>query len=151
MHTQGILACVCLSGQVDLTRMLGCINIYIQTTDRNVHVDWSGQAGYNCRGWGGRWRIFRQSFVHVMHTCGQTMLKCISKEKYDQNIACKFSNQPHQSFAYQWLDNVKINKYAKFDQNILKGCSANPRHCFAYQLSFFQKLLDPQMCTIISV
>ena len=25
---------------------------------------------------------------------------------------------PRHHFAYQWLDNIKINKYAKFDPNI---------------------------------
>ena len=28
------------------------------------------------------------------------------------------SAKPHRRFAYQWLNNVKINKYAKFDPNI---------------------------------
>ena len=48
----------------------------------------------------------------------------------------ELSAKPRHHFAYKWLDNIKINKYAKFDPNIpcgsivmsrLKGCSANPR------------------------
>ena len=33
----------------------------------------------------------------------------------------KFSQQPRHRFAYEWLDNVKINKYVKFDPNIPCG------------------------------
>ena len=33
----------------------------------------------------------------------------------------KFSHQPRQRLAYQWVDNVATNKYAKFDSNIPRG------------------------------
>ena len=33
----------------------------------------------NCRGGGGGSRIFRQSLIPILHTSGQTMLKCISR------------------------------------------------------------------------
>ena len=33
----------------------------------------------------------------------------------------KLSKQPRRLFAYQWLDNVKTNKYAKFDPNMPCG------------------------------
>ena len=46
---------------------------------------------------------------------------------FDQSIPCgfrflKWSATKHSPrFAYQWLDNVKINKYAKYDPNIPCG------------------------------
>ena len=33
-------------------------------------------------------------------------------------LCFKLSQQLRHRFAYQWLDNVKINKYAKFDPNL---------------------------------
>ena len=33
----------------------------------------------------------------------------------------KILANPYLRFAYQWLDSIKINKYAKFDPNIPQG------------------------------
>ena len=33
-------------------------------------------------------------------------------------LAKMMLRNPGYSFAYQWLDNIEINKYAKFDHNI---------------------------------
>ena len=40
---------------------------------------------------------------------------------FDSFLRFNFSQQPRHHFSYQWLDNVKINKYAKFDLNISSG------------------------------
>ena len=69
---------------------------------------------------------FCQSFVPVLHTSGQIILKCLSKQVLCSSrviwaVSLKdvfrrkwCSAKPRHHFAYQWLDNVKMNKYAKF-------------------------------------
>ena len=59
----------------------------------------------------------------------KTILKCISKQKlikyimwfksYEHFHQLNMTGQTGHRFAYQCLNNVKMNKYAKFDQNIL--------------------------------
>ena len=70
------------------------------------------------------------------------MLRFKSYEHLDRPNWC--STKPLHHFAYRWLDNVRINKYASLiqiydavqelwafsltDHNRLKWCTANPRH-----------------------
>ena len=74
----------------------------------------------------------RQSHATVLHTSVSKILKCLqniikiycavqelrafSLKYRDRPNWC--SAKPHHHFAYQWLENVKIDKYAKFDPNI---------------------------------
>ena len=101
------------------------------------------------------------SLITTLHTCVSIMLKCISMQNLiktynavqelwafslkDLNWPKWCSAKPRHPFAYQWLDNIRINKYAKFapnipygsivtcvweflqtDPNRLDNCSANP-------------------------
>ena len=50
--------------------------------------------------------------------CGSRVMT-ISLKDLDRPKWC--SSYPCHRFAYQWLDNIKINKYAKFDPNIQCG------------------------------
>ena len=79
----------------------------------------------------------RQSYVTVLHTSFSTILKCISMYNlikiYDAAeelwaFSLKYldwpkrcSAKPRHRFAYQRLDNVKIDIYAKFDSIIPCG------------------------------
>ena len=40
---------------------------------------------------------------------------------FDSFLCFKLSQKPRYRFAYQWLDNVAINKHAAFDPNIPCG------------------------------
>ena len=40
---------------------------------------------------------------------------------YGSILRFKLSKQPYHWFEYQWLDNVKINKYTEFNPNIPCG------------------------------
>ena len=79
----------------------------------------------------------RQTLIPGLNTSVSTMLKCISMQhsvkiygvvhnlwtfslKYlDWPKWCSANSRDH--YAYQWLDNVKINKFAKYDPNIPCG------------------------------
>ena len=73
----------------------------------------------------------RRSLVTVLKISVLAMLKSINMQNFDPNIPCSsrvmsiFIKTPRPAwqslrFAYQWLRNVEINKYAKFAPNIPK-------------------------------
>ena len=55
-----------------------------------------------------------QNLINIYNGVVQVLLAFSLK---DLNLPKWFSIKPRHFFAYQWLDNVRINKYAKFDPN----------------------------------